>query len=99
MQTSSDVVQPCRAKVSFCRVYKEEHGCEVYERVDVYPYHNHERDVTILPNSIIFAINDYVTSFGQDAQRCLDSLDVANWLEQRFNRKFDYPSLFHYLSQ
>ena len=85
--------------MTFVRAFNDESGCEMFERVDIYPFHNHERDITILPNSIIFAINDYVTSFGQDAQRCLDCIDVVNWLEAKYNRHFDYPSLFHYLSQ
>lgn len=71
----------------------------VYRRSSVYPYHNHERDITILPHSIIFAINDYVTQFGQNAHLTLDAMDVINWLESRYERSFDYPSLFHRLSQ
>ena len=89
----------CRMKVSFVKSFDEDTGGEVYKRGDLYPYHCHERDMTILPNSIIYSINDYVTAFGYDANLKIDAMDVINWIEQRYTRKFDYPSLFHYLSQ
>ena len=84
----------CKARVSFQRT----NDTDEWVRTEVYPYHNHERDMTILPNSIYFAINDFVTQFGQSAQLKLDAMDVISMMESRYpDRVFDYPSLFHYL--
>ena len=53
--------------MTFTKVFDEASGTEVYEVTEIQPHHNHERDITILPNTVLYAINDYVTSFGQDA--------------------------------
>lgn len=93
-----DVAVPCKASVKFVRIRNRTTNLDGYEFCEEQPQHNHLRDKTILPNSVIFYLDDYVSQFGMNSHK-LDAMSVAVHLQEAFKREFDMPSLFHHLSQ